>query len=78
MAPALPSALWHHGPEIIFRINSNDQIDRLLGIMKRLRDPENGCPWDKSRLFATIAPYTWKRPMKVLDAISGRFRRSAR
>ena len=24
-----------------------NQIDRLLGIMQRLRDPENGCPWDK-------------------------------
>ena len=34
------------------------QIDRLLGIMKRLRDPENGCPWDKEQTFATIAPYT--------------------
>ena len=32
------------------------QIDRLLGIMKRLRDPENGCPWDKEQTFATIAP----------------------
>jgi ATP diphosphatase len=32
------------------------QIDRLLGIMKRLRDPEN-CPWDKEQTFATIAPY---------------------
>ncbi len=34
------------------------QIDRLLGIMRRLRDPENGCPWDKEQTFATIAPYT--------------------
>ncbi|HHU8004579.1 hypothetical protein, partial [Escherichia coli] len=24
-----------------------NQIDRLLTIMQRLRDPENGCPWDK-------------------------------
>ncbi|WP_252098074.1 hypothetical protein, partial [Escherichia coli] len=22
-----------------------NQIDRLLTIMQRLRDPENGCPW---------------------------------
>jgi NTP pyrophosphatase (non-canonical NTP hydrolase) len=22
------------------------QIDRLLAIMARLRDPQNGCPWD--------------------------------
>ncbi len=35
-----------------------NQIDRLLTIMQRLRDPENGCPWDKEQTFATIAPYT--------------------
>ena len=26
-----------------------NQIDRLLTIMQRLRDPENGCPWDKEQ-----------------------------
>ena len=46
------------------------QIDRLLGIMKRLRDPENGCPWDKEQTFATIAPYTLEETYEVLDAIS--------
>lgn len=46
------------------------QIDRLLGIMKRLRDPENGCPWDKEQTFATIAPYTLQETYEVLDAIS--------
>ncbi len=45
------------------------QIDRLLGIMKRLRDPENGCPWDKEQTFATIAPYTLEETYEVLDAI---------
>jgi ATP diphosphatase len=46
------------------------QIDRLLGIMQRLRDPENGCPWDKEQTFATIAPYTLEETYEVLDAIS--------
>lgn len=45
------------------------QIDRLLGIMRRLRDPENGCPWDKEQTFATIAPYTLEETYEVLDAI---------
>jgi uncharacterized protein YabN with tetrapyrrole methylase and pyrophosphatase domain len=43
------------------------QIDRLLGIMRRLRDPENGCPWDKEQTFATIAPYT-RFPGRAGDA----------
>ena len=46
------------------------QIDRLLGIMRRLRDPENGCPWVKEQTFATIAPYTLEETYEVLDAIS--------
>jgi ATP diphosphatase len=50
--------------------NTMTQIDRLLGIMKRLRDPENGCPWDKEQTFATIAPYTLEETYEVLDAIS--------
>ena len=46
-----------------------NQIDRLLTIMQRLRDPENGCPWDKEQTFATIAPYTLEETYEVLDAI---------
>lgn len=46
------------------------QIDRLLGIMQRLRDPENGCPWDREQTFATIAPYTLEETYEVLDAIN--------
>ncbi|MDV5355352.1 nucleoside triphosphate pyrophosphohydrolase [Enterobacter asburiae] len=46
------------------------QIDRLLGIMQRLRDPQNGCPWDKEQTYATIAPYTLEETYEVLDAIS--------
>ena len=47
-----------------------NQIDRLLGIMQRLRDPENGCPWDKEQTFSTIAPYTLEETYEVLDAIA--------
>lgn len=46
------------------------QIERLLGIMKRLRDPETGCPWDREQTFATIAPYTLEETYEVLDAIN--------
>ncbi|WP_140918394.1 nucleoside triphosphate pyrophosphohydrolase [Limnobaculum xujianqingii] len=44
-------------------------IQRLLNIMNRLRDPENGCPWDKQQTFETIAPYTLEETYEVLDAI---------
>ncbi|MEP1586525.1 MAG: nucleoside triphosphate pyrophosphohydrolase [Tateyamaria sp.] len=50
----------------------NDQsagIERLLEIMRRLRDPETGCPWDIEQTFQTIAPYTIEEAYEVADAI---------
>ena len=44
-------------------------IDRLLAVMARLRDRENGCPWDLEQSFATIAPYTIEEAYEVADAI---------
>ncbi|SMF68632.1 ATP diphosphatase [Tistlia consotensis] len=44
-------------------------IDRLLAVMARLRDPERGCPWDVAQDFSTIAPYTIEEAYEVADAI---------
>ncbi|WP_201765907.1 nucleoside triphosphate pyrophosphohydrolase [Dickeya dadantii] len=49
---------------------NSSAIERLLHIMQRLRDPENGCPWDREQTFDTIAPYTLEETYEVLDAIS--------
>ncbi len=46
-----------------------DQLDRLLDIMARLRDPHSGCEWDTAQTFATIAPYTIEEAYEVADAI---------
>lgn len=48
----------------------NRSFDRLLAIMARLRDPQNGCPWDREQSFATIAPYTIEEAYEVADAIA--------
>jgi nucleoside triphosphate diphosphatase len=37
--------------------------------MRRLRDPEGGCPWDLAQDFASIAPYTIEEAYEVADAI---------
>ena len=42
---------------------------RLLAIMARLRDPDDGCPWDQAQTFATIAPYTVEEAYEVADAV---------
>jgi MazG family protein len=44
-------------------------IERLLGIMARLRDPERGCPWDLQQDFRSIAPHTIEEAYEVADAI---------
>lgn len=44
-------------------------VDRLLAIMARLRDKENGCPWDIEQDFSTIAPCTLEEAYEVADAI---------
>ena len=45
-------------------------INALLEVMRRLRDPDTGCPWDKEQTFATIAPYTVEESYEVADAIA--------
>lgn len=49
--------------------NPNGGMDRLLEIMRRLRDPKTGCPWDIEQDFSTIAPYTIEEAYEVADAI---------
>ena len=44
-------------------------LDRLVEIMRRLRDPRTGCEWDRVQTFATIAPYTIEEAYEVADAI---------
>ena len=47
-------------------------MTRLLAVMRALRDPNHGCPWDVQQDFATIAPYTIEEAYEVADAIERR------
>lgn len=49
-------------------MTDSPQLQRLLGIMARLRDPASGCPWDVAQSFATIAPYTIEEAYEVAEA----------
>jgi MazG family protein len=44
-------------------------IEKLLEIMEKLRDPASGCPWDLEQDFSTIAPHTIEEAYEVADAI---------
>ena len=38
--------------------------EQLLQVIRILRDPENGCPWDKVRPMRPSAKTFWKRPAR--------------
>lgn len=46
------------------------EISRLLEIMARLRDPEDGCPWDREQTYASIVPHTIEEAYEVADSIA--------
>ena len=49
----------------------NDQaLGELLDIMRRLRDPETGCPWDLRQDFDSVVPYTIEEAYELADAIA--------
>ena len=52
--------------------DANGGMPRLLEIMRRLRDPASGCPWDIEQTFDSIAPYTLEEAHEVADAIARR------
>jgi ATP diphosphatase len=49
--------------------DARDEIAELLAIMRHLRDPQSGCPWDREQTFRTIAPYTIEEAYEVAGAI---------
>ena len=45
------------------------QIEELLSIVRRLRDPDQGCPWDIGQTFQSIVPHTLEEAYELADAI---------
>jgi len=45
------------------------RLEALLALMVRLRDPQQGCPWDQVQTFASIAPHTIEEAYELADAI---------
>ncbi len=54
---------------MLFATRMPHDIAALLDIMRRLRDPKDGCPWDIEQDFASIAPYTIEEAYEVAGAI---------
>lgn len=48
---------------------TDNSIDKLIVVMKLLRDKEKGCPWDLEQNFQTIAKCTLEEAYETVDAI---------
>ena len=59
----------NRAPDMALITDPEGGVPRLLEIMRCLRDPEFGCPWDIEQDFASIAPYTIEEAYEVADAI---------
>ena len=47
----------------------SDSLNNLLETFQRLRDPNDGCPWDREQDFKSIADCTLEEAYEVVDAI---------
>ena len=46
-----------------------NSINDLLNVMRKLRDPKNGCPWDKKQTLETIIPYSIEEVYEVAEQV---------
>jgi len=44
-------------------------VEELLEIMRRLRAPDGGCPWDREQTHASLVPHTIEEAYEVADAV---------
>lgn len=48
------------------------EIAKLIKVMKKLRDPVNGCPWDKKQTMESIIPHTIEEVYEVSEQVYNR------
>ncbi len=45
------------------------KIEDIVSVVKKLRDPKNGCPWDREQDSKSLAKYTLEEAFEVVEAI---------
>ena len=45
------------------------KVKKLLSVMKKLRDPKIGCPWDKKQTMESIIPHTIEEVYEVAEQV---------
>ena len=44
-------------------------LEQLIDVVARLRDPDDGCPWDLEQSHRSLVPYVLEEAHEVADAI---------
>ena len=72
-AVGLEAARRHVEVEWIFlaELPAGGELLRLVDVERRLRDPQDGCPWDLEQDHVSLAPYLVEETYEALDAIAG-------
>ena len=50
-------------------VKKKNKLDDLINVVKRLRNPKNGCPWDMQQTSKSLAKYTLEEAYEVIEAI---------
>lgn len=50
-------------------MNKKNKINKLIDIVKALRDPNDGCDWDKEQTSLSLLPYLIEETYETIDAI---------
>ena len=46
-----------------------NKLENIIGVVKRLRNPKNGCPWDIDQTSKSLSKYTLEEAYEVVEAI---------
>jgi uncharacterized protein YabN with tetrapyrrole methylase and pyrophosphatase domain len=50
-------------------VKTKTKIEDIVNVVKKLRDPKDGCPWDISQNSKSLAKYTLEEAYEVVEAI---------
>ena len=50
----------------------NQKLEKLIEVVKALRDPQTGCPWDLEQDHDSLKPFIIEEAYEVLDAIDSK------
>jgi len=55
--------------EKLSELNKLESISKIRKVIKILRDPIDGCPWDLKQDYISLAPYSIEEAYELVDAI---------